>query len=491
MIEYGVDFETYYETARGSSYSLKKMTVHDYVHDDRFDAYMVAIFSDKGTIYVGPPEEAPWEEMDGQTWVSHNMAFDYQVYQRLVDLGKVKPIYPEEWHCTANLSAYLQAPRNLQAACRELLEVDISKEVRDEMANKSYYDLTVEEKKEWLDYAIDDAKYSLQLWQKYQHEWPEVERFVSMATIMQGIQGVNINVDKLVKGKKTLKDVLFDSAQKIPWRKDYVLLSTKGMKAECAKQGIAPPPTTSQKDDRFDRWVEKHKDYNIDWIDAVGHIRKANKCLKFLETVESRLREDNTMYFSTKYFGAAVTGRWSGESGLNMQNLTKNKTFGVGVRDLFIPRKGKVFIISDLSQVEPRCSLAGTPIYVKRACGRKEWIKIETLQKSDLVFDGNEFVMHGGLLSKEERNENCGFLRRFTRDHEIYKGEYEKKRADEFTTEDRKKAEEFRNASWEEVWKLALFVGVETTDFIKLYLSSTLRRVRRGLRSVYQRFKIR
>jgi len=60
------------------------------------------------------------------------------------------------------------------------------------------------------------------------------------------------------------------------------------------------------------------------------------------------------MPFSLLYFGAH-TGRWSGAGGLNMQNLNKDALFGFMIRDLFIARPGKKFVIADLSQIEPRC----------------------------------------------------------------------------------------------------------------------------------------
>jgi len=352
METYAVDFETFYDQKGG--YSLKKQTVYDYVHHELFDAYLVAIVGTDGLIYSGPPEKAPWDEIQGHTWISHNMSFDYQVYQRLVDLGKIEPLYPEEWHCTANMVAYFQSPRALQTACYALLGEEISKEVREAMAGVSYYDLTPSEKKEWDKYAIDDSRYCLQLWEKYSPEWPEVERALSLSTIMQGIQGVNIDKERLDSGIKSLNDELFDLAQTLPWRKEYALLSKKGVEKECERLGIKPPSSMAKDDPRFDKWMERNKHLDLPWVENLGKIRSYNKALKFLETVKSRIRDDGNMYFATKYFGAAATGRWSGETGLNMQNLTKNPVFGVEMRKLFIPRRDKLFIISDLSQIEPR-----------------------------------------------------------------------------------------------------------------------------------------
>ena len=50
-----VDFETYYD----SEYSLAKMSTWNYVHDPKFDAYLVAFHGD-GVSYVGHPSKADW-----------------------------------------------------------------------------------------------------------------------------------------------------------------------------------------------------------------------------------------------------------------------------------------------------------------------------------------------------------------------------------------------------------------------------------------------
>ena len=51
------------------------------------------------------------------------------------------------------------------------------------------------------------------------------------------------------------------------------------------------------------------------------------------------------------------TGRPSGESGLNLFNLTKKKVAGVDIRGCIYPAPGKKFIVADLKQIEARVSL--------------------------------------------------------------------------------------------------------------------------------------
>jgi len=61
------------------------------------------------------------------------------------------------------------------------------------------------------------------------------------------------------------------------------------------------------------------------------------------------------------YFGAH-TGRFSGSGGnLNLQNLPREETFGINLRNLISTKEGKRLVVADLSQIEVRtlCWLAG------------------------------------------------------------------------------------------------------------------------------------
>jgi DNA polymerase len=64
---------------------------------------------------------------------------------------------------------------------------------------------------------------------------------------------------------------------------------------------------------------------------------------------------DTRLFYSLKYYGAAITGRWSGGDGLNLQNLnSKDTEGGIDLRGLIHAGEGRRFVISDLSQIEPR-----------------------------------------------------------------------------------------------------------------------------------------
>ena len=83
------------------------------------------------------------------------------------------------------------------------------------------------------------------------------------------------------------------------------------------------------------------------------------------------------MPFSLKYFGAGSTGRWSGDAGLNLQNLNRKELYGVDLRGLIKAPEGYKIITCDLSQLEPRC--------LAFLCGDHKLL--EFIKRSDDLYD--------------------------------------------------------------------------------------------------------
>jgi hypothetical protein len=153
MKTYAIDFETYYDKET----SITTMGAWHYLRAPSADIYMVSI---KGpdVNYVGDPKKAPWDKIDGHRWVAHNYAFDGAVVERLHELG-VTTAQPKDFFCTANLSAFMGAPRNLAGASKQLLGVDLSKDPRSGMKGKTWQEVKdTEQGKEFLEYAMKDAE---------------------------------------------------------------------------------------------------------------------------------------------------------------------------------------------------------------------------------------------------------------------------------------------------------------------------------------------
>jgi DNA polymerase len=250
-------------------------------------------------------------------------------------------------------------------------------------------------------YAASDARACFDIFARYSQHWPEHEQRLASLTIEQGARGVHIDQRLLHEGLERLDAECSECVQQVPWAGRAPISSHKELQAACARVGILPPESTAQTSEDFERWLGLHED-EMPWVRAIGRWRKANRMRKLLETIQSRISEDGRLRFGLKYCGAALTGRWSGDSGLNMQNLNRGEVCGVSVRHLFRAAPGYVLVVADLSQIEPRC-LAwlsgdhemledlrnGMPLYEAHARATMDWrggiLKREDPQKYALA----------------------------------------------------------------------------------------------------------
>lgn len=377
----GYDWETYYATKQ--SYGIKELGMWRYLHDDRFDPYLIAV-SDGEDSWAGPPSRFNFAAVEGQTLVSHNKHFDSMVTAAAEEKGMIPRVQPAEWHCTANMSSYLCNRRSLADACSHLLGVTLSKEVRDYANGKHADDMIADGKwPDMLGYGRSDAFNCRELFIKHGHRWPEHERRLSELTIKQGSRGIQIDVDLLKKYIVLATDALRIAEEQLPWiAEGRPPTSPKAIAELCHKQGIPCPPVKSRDgEEAFIAW-EKAYCHRHPWIEHVANWRSINKFLDSLQTICTRLDPSGVLSFSLKYFGAH-TGRWSGDARINMQNFRKEPLFlddrrwlisditrlkeiqnsqtlpayvteVLDIRKLFIARPGKKLIISDLSQIEPR-----------------------------------------------------------------------------------------------------------------------------------------
>jgi DNA polymerase family A len=275
-----------------------------------------------------------------------------------------KHIAPAVVHCTADLTAYLGYPRSLKEACKHLLNKEISKETRDQMKGKRWCNMSEEFKAKVIEYGMDDARYPLQIWQQHSHKWPEWERELSRLTRHMGQTGVAVDKTYVESCVGNLRRLLWEADKQIPWAQTGPALSYKKLCEACRAAGIMPPPSLAMDDEGCAAWEEQHGD-KYPWVFAMRTKRRANTLLKKFEALLQRIREDGRVAMPLKYCGAH-TRRWSGDSGINAQNMSREamlademKHFnisdqGVELRAAVIAPAGRKLIASDLSQIEPR-----------------------------------------------------------------------------------------------------------------------------------------
>jgi len=387
-----------YETPYGDDFSVVGLGYDRYARDPRCEPYLLSV-CDGSEVWAGHPRDFNFSSLEGAKLVSHNSAFEEEISLGATERGLftvpgLKRWGMDHWFCSLNMSAYLWNVRSLKDAVKVGLDVDLSKGVRDRAKNKSVEDM---KREGWYDdmlkYSKEDAINCWRLWDKHNSKWPEFERRLSRLTIDQGRHGVRIDLEALAFGIEQMQKVIFTATSNLPWiARGNKPASPIGIAEECRLVGIPCPPVKAHNAEAAAEWEEiyapKHK-----FVLALRNLRKAKKALATLETIKLRLRPDETMAFSLKYAGAH-TLRWSGDSGVNMQNLAKepmlidqntsfvfdpktiqpmveefskghagerahgtlaNGTTFFDFRGLIIARPGKKIAAVDEGQIEPRC----------------------------------------------------------------------------------------------------------------------------------------
>jgi len=397
------------ETDYGKDYSVSDMGVRAYVTDPRFDCYMIGFSAEDGFEWRGHPKDAPWSDLARYNFLSHNAGFDRGVLRRLIELGKApESVWPEVWHCTANLAVYVGLPRALAKAVEVAFHHTISKNIRNvEMKDKSWHMMSADLQARVLQYALDDARWSLKLWQTYSAEWPEHERLLSADTYEMCEYGFHVDREGVERDIEVLRQALFAAKSKIPWRDEAKILSPKALATHCRANGIEPPSSLAKDSEECAAWEDQYG-AQFPWVAAMRDYRRVNTLLEKYIKIRDRIDTNGRMPYSVLYFGAS-TGRWSGSGGINMQNLSRDPFYfddawsithqeterSVELRPKFVAAPGHKLIIADFAQIEARI----TPWLA----GDKE--TIELVRKGISVYDAHGLKSgvwdgQGGSLKK-------------------------------------------------------------------------------------------
>jgi DNA polymerase I-like protein with 3'-5' exonuclease and polymerase domains len=325
------------------------------------DVYLCSFWGPDGG-WVGHPSEVDWNWFKGSELWSHNRAFDgaFLAARGLPDPGG---------NCTSNLAAYLCGFHSLKDASRVLLNVEVSKELREEMEGVRFAELSPERQQDLREYNLRDAELCYRLATQFRDRWPEKEQRLSLHTINMCQRGIAVDLDYLKWCKTRAREIMEDAVKLIPWagqfdarRKEIAITSPKETRAECERLGIPAPKSFDKSKAAFRNWLIQYS-ATCPFVQATRDYTRASTKLKKLKAIERRIMPDGRMHYDLKYMGAPHTGRWTAkgrdergddETGTNMQNLDKEPFQGIDLRKLFIPKAGHVFIACDLSAIEPR-----------------------------------------------------------------------------------------------------------------------------------------
>jgi DNA polymerase len=374
-----VDFESTYDK---KTRDISTLGVVPYLEHPETDIYLMSVVA-ADLSGCAHPSEIPWDELNRRHWVSHNAGFDKAAFLELrrCASGGLDAVAPSAWDCTANLCAFLAAPRSLAGAVEALYGVTLDKSTRDAMAGKTWETMTPEFRAESIAYALKDSEWCHKLWTDHAHKWPAEEVALSRHTMEMCLRGLCIDLAKVETDIQTVTRALWLCEQDIPWvgeldakGKEIKIGSKKALFAACDAVPIPRPASTADKSPLFELWLEMYGE-EAPFVAALKDHRSLDRTLKVLKKLRDQTRADGRLRYSLLYFGSH-TGRWSGSGGLNFHNLTKEplcfdaegrrmpkgtdtrsaaKT--VDLRGAIIPAPGKKFIVADLKQIEARVSL--------------------------------------------------------------------------------------------------------------------------------------
>jgi hypothetical protein len=269
---YAFDIESYYD----KDLNVRELGAFNYLA--RADVYLVSFWGPDGG-WVGKPSDVDWNWFKGSELWSHNRAFDgaYLATRRVSDPGG---------NCTSNLAAYLCGYHSLKDAARVLLNVDISKKIREEMEGVQWTDLSPERQQDLREYALRDAELCYRLAREFRDRWPENEQRLSTHTINMCQRGIAVDLEYLLRCKARAEEIKAKAIKLIPWAgrfgetgKEKKPLSANEMRAECTRLGIPIPANFDASKAALRNWEARHGEA-FPFVAAVRDYRRAAIKLK-------------------------------------------------------------------------------------------------------------------------------------------------------------------------------------------------------------------
>jgi DNA polymerase len=361
MVIIGIDFETYY----AKDYSLSKISTQAYVDHPHFEVIGVAVrVNDEPTEWFsGTMEETQvWlNKFDwANAWVyAHNAMFDATI------LTWRFGIKPKLWIDTLSMARAVHGTEVGGSLAKLAIHYGLGEKGTEVVSalGKRRVDFTEEDLDKYGEYCINDVDLTYGLFLNLAPHFNKTEmKLIDMTIRMhsepQFILDIPTLEDHLYHTKKRKEELL--SASGIA-KED--LMSNNKFADILRSYGVTPPlkisPATGKETYAFAKTDEEMKelldfpDFDVQAIVAARLGTKStleeSRTERFIEIANA----GGAMPIPLKYYGADVTGRWSGCDGVNMQNLPRSSP----IKHAIQAPEGYVIVGADLSNIELRVSL--------------------------------------------------------------------------------------------------------------------------------------
>lgn len=365
-----IDFETYY----GKDIGFKTQTNEEYINDPRFHVIGVGIKVDDGETKWYSQLGGVASALNGIDWSSsavlcHNAMFDAAILSWHYG---VRPAFIFDTLCMARAIHGVDAGGSLAALAQRYALGEKGSEVVNAFG-KGYHDFTPDELAAYGEYCKNDVELTYALFHKLAPGFPDSEyELIDMTIRMFTEPTLRVEDALLVERLDDIRDekhgllgdlmgtLNLDSEEDVR----AMLASNKKFAALLELRGIPVPlkisPTTGKetlalaKTDEGFIALQEHEDPVVQQLCAVRLGTKStieeSRIERFISIGE---RNQGLLPIPLKYYGAH-TGRWSGQDGINMQNLPSRDKRKKALKNAIIAPDDQYIINCDSSQIEAR-----------------------------------------------------------------------------------------------------------------------------------------
>ena len=360
-----VDFETYYD----SKFSLRKLTVEEYVRSLDFEVIGVGVKVNNGpTEWASGTHEQMKEYLDGFAWeesslLCHNTMFDGAILNWIYD---IRPHVYFDTLCIARALHGVEVGGSLKALATRYNIGAKGTAVADAIGVHRC-DFTEEALDLYGDYCINDVELTYELFGLMANAFPRTELKIIDLTLRMFIEPIlELDVSLLeehIADTRNLKEQLILDAGVT--KKD--LMSGDKFAALLEGLGVKPPtkvsPTTGKETFAFaktDQGFIDLLDHENIMVHMLAHARLGNKSTleetrtqRFIDIAGRGEQGKPWLPVPIKYY-AAHTGRFGGDDKINLQNLPSRGANGKKLKRSMVAPRGYVVIDCDSSQIEAR-----------------------------------------------------------------------------------------------------------------------------------------
>lgn len=407
-----LDFESYYS----KDYSLRLMTTPEYILDPRFEVTLLAAYDisrpapsiiDAGDIPNFLSRYPAEETMS----ISHNALFDMAILAWKYDW------VPAKLQDTLGMARALRRyQRNsLGAVAKELFGADTKGNVLHKVTGMNAAQIKQAGLwPEYRTYAMNDARLCANIYFKLYPEFPAEEQEIQDLVIRAAIQpqlhaDAGMLQQHLIELRKRkawlLRECRYDKAALMSTAQFQQALEDLGVEIKTKVSATNKVVPAFAKSDPFMSELLEYGESEDDEVNFQVQTL-ANARLSQKSTIEETRAEKFYRIAKLPWvngasplpllpvalrYGGAHTGRLSGEWGLNMQNLPRDKIKSK-LRTAIVAPPGHKLITADLAQIEARI--------VAVLCGQEDLVK--SFRRGDDVYANFGTKLFGRLITKKD-----------------------------------------------------------------------------------------